>query len=158
MDKQVLQKFLLLARTKTYAAATGKTDALLPGSVQYEYSEGDFVYRDIYYLGNGLFPGLEIVFYRDKPVWGMSYFGDFSQMTEEQTDKMLRRALVDHWETARSSKVVEKDYGEFRYVCRGSGTLDELSGVEEIELDGQRVHFLNYAGGYIGTGDTEESV
>ena len=158
MDKLALEKFLLLARTKTYAAATGKASSLLPGSVQYEYAQGDFTYRDIYYLGNGLFPGLEMVFYHDEPVWGMSYFGDFSQMTEEQIDKILRHALVDQWETARTYKTVKKDYGEFAYSCRGTGSLDELSGVEEIEIDGRRVYFFSYAGGYIRADDTRGDV
>lgn len=150
MDKAALEKFLLRARTKTYAGATGKTTPLLPESVQYEHHDGDFSYRDIYYIGNGIFPGLETVFHKGKPAWSMSYFGDFSGMTEEQADTMLRKALTDLWETTRMYDHVEKDYGEFRYVCDGRGTIDELSGTEEIYVGQDKVYFFYYAGGFIG--------
>ena len=150
MNKDNLEKFLLKARTKTYAAARGKSEPLLPNSVQYEYSDGDFSYRDVYYIGNGIFPGLETVFYKEKPVWSMSYFGDFSKMTEEQADNMLRKALIDLWETTRIYKQVDKDYGDFTYSCAGSGSIDELNGTEEIYVGEEKVYFFYYAGGFIG--------
>jgi hypothetical protein len=93
VNKNDLEKFLLKSRTKTYAAAIGKSGPLLPGSVQYEYNEGDYSYRDVYYIGNGIFPGLETILYKENPVWSMSYFGDFSKMTEEQADTMLRKGV-----------------------------------------------------------------
>ncbi|HSW37837.1 MAG TPA: DUF5680 domain-containing protein [Candidatus Saccharimonadales bacterium] len=148
--KHQLERFILKARTKTYASAQGKSEPALAGSVQYEYAEGDFLYKDIYFIGNGIFSGLETVYYQDKPVWSMSYFGDFSQMTEEQTDKMLRKALKDNWESARLYKHVEKDYGDFKYKCAGQGNFDELSGTEEIHANNKKVYFLYYAGGFIG--------
>jgi hypothetical protein len=150
VKKQVLEQFLLRARTKTYAAGTEGVDPLLPGSVQYEYVEGDYLYRDLYYLGNGIFPGLETIFYKAKPVWCMSYFGDFSGMSEQQADAMLRQALMDTWATTRLYNRVEKDYGNFRYVCDGQGTIDELSGIEELWIGQDKVYFFNYSGGYIG--------
>jgi hypothetical protein len=45
----------------------------------------------------------------------MSYFGDFSKMTEEQVDKMLRKALSENWQKTRLYHTVEKDYGDFVY-------------------------------------------
>ncbi len=150
MEKTELEKFLLKARTQTYAAATGKSTPLLPNSVQYEYSDSNFSYRDVYYIGNGIFPGLETVFYQDKPVWSMSYFGDFSKMTEEQADQMLRPALIDLWESTRIYNHVKKDYGDFRYECQGQGTIDKLSGTEEIWTGDEKLYFFTYAGGLIG--------
>ncbi len=150
MNKKELEKFLLKARTKTYASADGKSEAILPGSVQYEYAEGDFLYRDIYYIGNGIFPGLETIYLKDTPVWSMSYFGDFSGMTEEQADSMLRKALMDNWELTRIYNRVEKDYDDFKYICDGQGTIDELTGTEEIYVRNKKVYFFYYAGGFIG--------
>lgn len=150
MNKKKLQDFILIARTKTYATAEGKTKALLDGSVQYEYKDGDWFYRDIYFIGNGVFPGLETVYYKNKPVWSMSYYGNFNKMTEEQADTMLRKALMDNWKTTRLGSRVEKDYGEFRYLCDGNGSIDELSGTEEIYVDKKVVYFFYYAGGFIG--------
>ncbi len=150
MNKNDLERFLLTARAKTYAAAEGKTKTLLPGSVQYEYEDGDYSYRDIYYIGNGIFPGLETVFYNDKPVWSMSYFGDFSKMTEQQADNMLRKALIELWETTRIYNKVEKEYEGFKYVCEGSGSIDKLEGSEEIYIGKDKVYYFFYAGGFIG--------
>ena len=150
MNKEELEQFLLKVRTKTYAAGTSKSKPSLPGSVQYDYNEYDYSYRDIYYLGNGIFPGIETVFYKDKPVWSMSYYGNFSGMTEEQADTMLRKALMDTWETTRIYNRVEKNYGDFRYICDGQGTIDELTGTEEIYVGEKKVYFFYYAGGFIG--------
>ena len=149
MNKKDLEAFLLKARAKTYAAGTSKVESLLPGSVQYEHSEDKYSYRDIYYLGNGIFPGLETVFYKDKPVWSMSYFGDFSGMTEEQADTMLRKALADAWQITRTYNRVERDYGDFRYICDGRGTINELSGTEEMYVGKDKVYFFYYAGGFV---------
>jgi len=150
MNKRELEKFLLKARTKTYATGTGTSKPLLPDSVQYEFQEGDYSYQDIYYIGNGIFPGLETVFYKSRPVWSMSYFGDFSGMTEDQTDTMLRKALIDLWETTRIYNHVEKDYGNFMYICDANGTLDKLSGTEEIYVNNEKVYYFKYVGGFIG--------
>lgn len=53
MNKNELEKFLLKARTKTYASAKGKSEVALPGSVQYEYAENNFSYRDVTTLATG---------------------------------------------------------------------------------------------------------
>lgn len=150
MDKRKLEKFLLKARAKTYAGADGKSESILSGSVQYEYLEGDFLYRDIYFIGNAIFPGLETVYHKEKPMWSMSYFGNFSGMTEEQTDSMLRKALTENWEMTRMYNRVEKDYNDFKYICDGSGTINEVNGTEEIYTEGKKVYFFAYAGGFIG--------
>lgn len=150
MNKKDLEQFLLRARTKTYAAGVSEAKPFLPGSVQYDYAEGEYSYRDIFYLGDGIFPGLETVFYKEKLVWSMSYFGDYSGMTEEQADKMLRKALMDVWETTRLYNKVKKDYGDFRYICKGTGSIDTLSGTEEMYVGEDRVYYLYYAGGFMG--------
>ena len=150
MDKDELLKTLLNFRTKTYVAGTGKVKAAFDGSVQYEHQEGNWSYRDIYFIGSGIFPGLETLSYKGKPVWSMSYYGNFSSMTEEQADTMLRKALTDTWETTRIYNHVEKNFGDFTYICDGDGDIDELSGTEEILVDGKQVYFFYYAGGYIG--------
>lgn len=80
----------------------------------------------------------------------MSYFGDFSKMTEEQVDKMLRKALMELRETTRIYNHVQKDYGNFKYICDGSGNIDEVSGTEEICVGKSKAYFFYYAGGFIG--------
>lgn len=150
MNKRNLEVFLLTARTQTYASATGQSKPLLPKSVQYEYQAEEYLYRDIYYIGNGIFPGIETVFYKSRPVWSMSYFGDFSSMTEEQADTLLRQALIDMWDQTRMYSIVKKDYGDWRYVCEGRGTINKLSGAEKIYVNNEPVYRFYYKGGFIG--------
>jgi len=141
---------LLSARALTYAAGTGRTTPLLDGSVQYEHADGPWLYRDVYYLGNGIFPGIEVVHHDGRPVWSVSYFGDFSGMSEGQADRMLQPALVEHAETARTHLSVDHAYDGFRYTCAGTGTRESFAGREEITVDGRLVYWLQYAGGFIG--------
>ena len=152
LDKEKLLQFLLEARTKTYAGGEGKVKPILHGSVQLEHREGEWLYRDIYYVGNGIFMGLEVVHYQDKPVWSMSYYGNFKKMTEEEIDKILRGALIDEWQEARLWKRVEWEKGEFKYICEPDfeGSIDEMAGIEKIFKLGEQVYAFFYAGGLIG--------
>ncbi len=150
MSKITLKDFLLESRAKTYASGAGKVTPLLPGSVQYEHAASDYSYIDTYYIGNGIFSGLETVFHKQKPVWSMSYYGDFSAMTEEQTDTLLRKALIELKDKTRLYKKIEKDFGDFIYACHGSGTFEKLEGSEEITVGGKPVYWFYYAGGFIG--------
>ena len=150
MDNQELTTFLLKARTKTYAGNAGKTQAVLGGSVQFEYVEGDYLYRDIYYIGNRIFSGIEAIYFKGKPIWSMSYFGDFKKMTEKETDKVLRKALIENWKTTRLWSKVEAKYNEFQYICEGRGLIDEMYGTEKVIKNGDTLFFFYYAGGIIG--------
>lgn len=150
MDKKKLTDFLLKARTKTYAGEAGKVKPAFKDSYQLEYKDENWSYRDVYNNGNGLFMGFETIYLQDKPVWSMSYYGNFQKMTEEEIDKILRRALIDKWKTARLWNDVKYDIGNYRYTCEGSGNIDELEGTENVFKDGKQVYFFFYAGGFIG--------
>ena len=150
MDDAALLDFLLEARAKTYAGNGGMVEPLLKGSKQLEYNRHGWLYRDVYNQGRGRFVGLETVYYEDIPVWSMSYYGDFSKMTEDQADRMLRQALLDHRHSARIHQRVVKRYPDFYYTCDGEGSLDELSGMEEIDIKGKTVYFFYYTGGRVG--------
>src|SRR5690348_5162661 len=133
IDKHKLIKFLLTARTKTYAGAGGKVTPLLTGSTQLEYSEANWLYRDIYNIGNGKFIGLETIYFENKPVWSMSYYGNFEKMTEEEADKILRKALQDKWDKVRLWNNVRYTVDNYKYTNEGSGSADEFNGSEKIE-------------------------
>ena len=77
MDKNKLTQFLLKARTKTYAGHSGRVKPLLVGSKQLEYKEDNWLYRDIFNIGNNKFAGLETIYFKNKPIWSMSYYGNF---------------------------------------------------------------------------------
>ncbi|MBI2041911.1 MAG: hypothetical protein HYT20_02755 [Candidatus Nealsonbacteria bacterium] len=152
MKKEKLLQFLLKARMKTYAGADGKVQPAFGGSDQLEYREGDLFYRDLYYTGNGIFMGVEVVHYQDKPIWAMSYYGNFKGMTEEEIDKILREALVDNWQDTRIWKKVEWEKDNYKYICEPNfeGSIDELAGIEKLFKRGEEVYRFFYGGGLIG--------
>ena len=152
MDKEKLTKFLLKARTKTYAGSGGKVKPAFAGSDQLEYAEGDLLYRDVYYTGNGIFMGLETVYAGEKPVLSVSYYGNFKKMTEEEVDGVLRQALLAESETARTWKKAEWKKGEYEYTCDPDAdgmSIDEFAGLERILKNGEEVYRFFYAGGLI---------
>ncbi len=151
MDKDKLQKFLIVARTKTYAGNQGKVKPLLLGSDQFEYQESDWFYRDIYYTGNGIFMGLEVVYYQNKPTWSMCYYGNFKQTTEEEIDKILRQALLNNWQTTRLWHYVEWIKENYKYVCvpDNQGSIAEMAGTEKIFKNNRQIYYFYYAGGLI---------
>lgn len=151
MDTNTLVNFLILARTNTYAGNTGEVKSVLSGHKQYEFTDGDWVYRDMYVVGNGRFVGTETVYLKSKPVWGMSYFGNFSAMTEEGADTILRKAMSANVAKTRLWHKVAWNDGEFTYHCEGIGdNIEEIRGTEDVVLSGAKLYYFTYAGGLIG--------
>jgi len=151
LDKEKLTQFLLKARTKTYAGGGGKVQPALSASKQLEYREGDWFYRDVYFTGNRIFMGLEVIYYQGQVVWAMSYYGNFKKMTEEELDKILRRALMENWQTTRIWKKVKWEEDGYKYVCQPdfSGSIDEMAGLETISKRGKEIYRFFYAGGIL---------
>jgi hypothetical protein len=154
MNKRKLLSFLTTARANTYAAGNkkGKVKPAFSGSTQLEYKKGNWLYRDVYNLGNKIFIGVETVYFKNKPVWSMCYYGNFKEMTEKGADKILGMALIENKNTARLWFPVEWRKDGYKYICTPDGqkNIDEISGSEEIYKGEKRVYFLYYAGGFIG--------
>ena len=149
INKKELLDFLLRARVKTYAGAGGEVNPRFEGSKQLEFAEEKWFYRDIFYVGNGIFFGMDVVHFDSKPVWGTSYYGNFKGMTEDETDKILRKALVALWDKTRLWETVQWDERGYSYVCKGNGSLEELEGREEISKHNKVIFAFNYRGGMI---------
>lgn len=151
MDRRELTNFLLKARTKTYAGDSGKVKPVFAGSDQLEYKERDWLYRDVYYTGNGIFMGLETVYFRDKAVWSMSYYGNFKKMTEEELDSVLRQALLDNRKSARTWQKVEWKKGNYQYICEPDfeGCIEEMADAEKILKNNEEAYRFFYAGGVL---------
>ena len=152
MNKVKLQEFLIKARTKTYASGEGKVKPVLLGSVQLEYKEKGWLYRDVYFIGNGIFAGLETIYFQKKPVWSMSYFGNFKSLSEEEIDRILRKALTENANKTRLWNLVEWEFENYKYICEADSksNINELGGSEKILKNDQQVYFFYYAGGFIG--------
>jgi hypothetical protein len=145
-----LKLFLIKARTQTYAGSDGTVKAALEGSKQLEYRDGDWFYRDVFYTGKNAFDGIEAVFYKNKPIFSMSYYGNWGEMTEEEIDQILRGALISNPET-RLSTEIEWKKDKFIYTCVPdfSDDIERVGGAESISKDGEQIYEFYYAGGVL---------
>lgn len=148
MDKEKLEKFLIKAREKTYAGGGGKVEPVFSGSIQLEYSEDEWFYRDVYYTGKNTFMGLDTVYYKNKPVFSTSYYGNWGDMREQEIDDILRGALIINPETRLYKKIEWRKNGfKYEYIPDSfSKSIDEIGGLETISKDGKQVYIFYYAG------------
>jgi len=152
MNKEEIAKFLFKGRRLTNAKAGGQVSPAINGTEQTEYTEGDWLYRDIYFNGKNSFSGIDAVYYQGQPVWASSYFGKFQGITEEELDKILRQTIVDHPDTNAWQEVKRQKYNDYEYENipgSASQSIDEVSGVERVLKDGTEVYVLRYNGGML---------
>jgi hypothetical protein len=84
-DVEELKKFLVEAKMGTYASGGGEVSPQRSGFKELEYRKGRWYYRDSY---SGYFqaPGMEVVYFKDEPVWTMAYGGKVHEEFYGKTD------------------------------------------------------------------------
>jgi hypothetical protein len=145
-------RFLVAAKQATYAGQSDLASVapLLPGSKQLEFTEGEFLYRDIY-VGMFRFVGQEIVYFSGQPVWSMSYSGgllpDIPQVAAKAAYTLLRAALraLPAEFPIRGPALLES--GNLRYACQHSDTIEAFHGQEVITEAGLPIYKLYFSGG-----------
>lgn len=149
--EQTFLSFLVAAKQKTYAAGeAGRVREAVPGSVQLEYSQGDWLYRDVYF-GSSLFAGQETVHYKNQPYWSMVYAGRAHSEQAEMLAQagVLQAALREVSEDMPFRGPLEYIQGEFTYQCRVRGDVGWFTGKETITWQGKNIYTLHFQGGYI---------
>lgn len=148
-----LRQFLATAKKNTYAVGNKNTLPERKDFDELEYSKGDFYYRDSYY---GFFraPGQEIVRFKGKPIWAMSYnggmrdgFGDVE--FAKQTYGFLKKVLGMVEENLPYRGPPRVGDGDFLYTNSVEGNLVEFIGKEIIFYKGKEVFIQDYMGGLI---------
>lgn len=157
-----LVNFLLRARKKGYAGDGKKVEnPERAGFKEFYYKEGDFEYRDSY-AGYFQAPGQEVIRYKGKPAWMMSYSGGMlpkfhgDLKLAKETFNFLKKALqhATKEEPFRGPEFFkENDLIPFEYFDNHIGDIKKFSGCEIIEkvIDGSNVEVFrqNYSGGLI---------
>ena len=151
INKQNLNKFLKEAKINTYAGGgEGGEIKLKDGGKKFEYKKGSFCYQDIYF-GFNPFIGQEIIFYNQKPVWSMNYYGQviIKAVPAEKVYLFLRQALskVTEVKPFRGPASFNKD--NFKYTNSIKGQVENFSGQEKIFYKEKLVYKLKYHGGFI---------
>jgi len=146
-----LQGFIVRAKQVTYV---GGGQRLLPyrlGSHDLQFIEGDWAYHDSY-LGESDFIGQEAVYYRQKVVWAMNYFGrilNSEWITSAQAGAMIKTSLSRLYEENRFLGGFQHTEGELTYVDTNEGDFQFFTGREWISRDGEIIYELVYHGGLI---------
>lgn len=149
MKIEELKNFLVKAKKSTYATGGGGTTSSRKKSVDLLFKEGDFEYLDSFF-GQTDFSGEEIVYYQEKPLWSMNYYGRF--LIEDfpaESVTVLKKALtlVEPDSPYRGPACFEQD--DLRYTCEVEGSIDFYNGVEKIFHNDQEIYRLYFHGGFI---------
>ncbi len=146
-----LKLFLVEANKTTYASGDESIAKHEPdGSTTLEYKQGDWSYHDNYFGGEP-YGGRIVLSYDKKPVYMMLYYGRITDASVESglIYKFLREALrlVPNDKPYRGPD--EYVNGDFRYINKVAGDVDEFYGQEAILHNGAKIYHATYFGGYV---------
>lgn len=145
-----LKQFIFDASRATYASGDDSIrKKQSDGSTTIEFVEGGFTLHDNYFGGEP-YGGREVVFYQEKAVWMMVYYG-VVHIKNSNTEvygfltEALRNTTVEM--PYRGPLLYEKE--NWKYENKFSGALENFSGTEKIYRDGECVYEASYMGGLV---------
>lgn len=150
-DLDQLHDFILAAKSATYVGDGEPVQSCRPGSHDLVFERGDFSYLDSYFGGFD-FIGQEVVYEKEKPVWGMNYYGVISRpdkIIAPEAGAMIKASLSKMYAAGRFLGGWEHQAGDLSYFDTSQGDLSYFLGREWIEKDDQLVYELVYHGGLI---------
>ncbi len=153
-DVQRLTKFLVVAKIQNNLPAMKEAIPQRPGFREFEFIQGDFNYRDSQ-TGFYKLAGQEVVRFREKPFWVMSYQGRMADKYEgslEFTGKtivFLKEALtkIQLQKPMRGPDNYRKD--DFEYRNSVEGNVARFRGTDRVLYKGEEVFTGDYTGGLI---------
>lgn len=151
IDPQQLCKFLVKAKTSTYAAGEKAPKVVeADTSTSYIIEEGDWKYHDNYFGGEP-FGGREVVFYQRKPVWMMVYYGRVDDSVSDfgPVYKFLQKALTLMPENHPYRGPTEYNDGDLSYTNSYQGNVGNFYGEETISRAGTEIYKAMYIGGFV---------
>ena len=143
-DLEALIAFRLEANVHTYAAFMNEVDPTRPGSHDFRYERGEFLYHDTY-VGGERFAGEEAIWRGGASVYAMNYMGRV--LDDRFSGNFLKEALR---KADRSMPYRGPEYcqaGEYIYRCKVTGDFSWFQGFEEICLRETKVYECVFHGG-----------
>jgi len=156
MDEKELIAFIVFAKKNGYANKEGATEIIKyekSGAVKIIVRKEDWEYTDKY-VGSESFIGQEVVYYKGKPMWSMSYHGRVFATDEDMKTKLtafLKNALLNVSEESLYRGPRIHIDTEFTYINTFHGELNFFSGEEMISKKSANsvLYELRYHGGNI---------
>lgn len=145
-----LKQFLLDSNKAGYAGGQEKKWIKEPdGSTSIPFQKDEWRSHDNFFGGEP-YGGRLVVFYKEKPVWIMVYYGFITQgIATDPIYALLRNALRQMPEDAPfrgPKKLKDKD---LTYSNTWNGTIERYSGEEHITKGKKILYKANYRGGLI---------
>ena len=145
--------FLGNASESTYASSEGKKleKSSRPESEDYLYEDGNWKYLDSY-VWNKDGGGEEIIYFKDKPVWVMNYYGYLIETKDSKTVySFLKEALSQkHPDLPVRGKNLEDEERSLRYnIIFEKKDIGNFIGKEMIFQNGKIVYECYIHGGFI---------
>lgn len=151
IDIDELNNFIVRAKAATYVGDGEHVESCRPGSHDLRFSDGDWTYHDSYFGGTD-FIGEEVVYYAEKPVWAMNYYGRILRddlLTAAEAGQMIKASLSHMYKENRFLGGFEHMENDLTYVDASDGGSDSFHGRELIRRSSEIVYELVYHGGLI---------
>jgi hypothetical protein len=151
LSLEQLNAFIVRAKAATYIGGGPPSLSHRPGSHDLEFHEGAFAYLDSYFGGTD-FIGQEVVYFEEKPVWAMNYYGRIlepSLITAAEAGQILQTSLPEMYRQGRFLGGFEHTSDQGTYVDTSEGDVTFFTGKEWIVRQGVKVYELVYYGGLV---------
>jgi len=150
MDTLQLKQFILDASRNTYASEdVNLRQKQADNSTTIVYEKDNWKYHDNYFGGEP-YGGREVVFYDNKPVWMMVYYGWVEEGNKpEEIYKILSLALRNSTLEMPYRGPSEISDGSFKYINKIDGEAENFSGEEKIFNGDTLVYCAKYIGGLV---------
>jgi Domain of unknown function (DUF5680) len=150
-DLNELNDFIVCAKAATYVGDGEHATPCRPGSHDLRFSDGEWAYHDSYFGGTD-FIGEEVVYFAEKPIWAMNYYGRILRddlLTAAQAGQMIKASLSRMYKEGRFLGGFEHMENDLTYVDTNEGSADSFHGREFIRRAQEIAYELVYHGGLI---------
>ena len=146
-----LTAFIVRAKAATYVGSGAPSPACRNGSHDLHFRDGGFAYLDSYFGGSD-FIGEEVVYFEERPVWAMNYYGWIIEPTlinAAETGHIIKVSLSALYRQGRFLGGFDYTLEGNTYIDTNAGDTASFAGQEWITRQNIKVYELVYHGGLI---------
>jgi hypothetical protein len=151
IDLNELNTFIVRAKAATYVGNAEQVAPCRLGSHDLRFSDGEWAYHDSYFGGSD-FIGEEVVYFGEKPVWAMNYYGRILRddiLSAAEAGQMIKASLSRMYQDGRFLGGFEHTENDLIYIDTSEGNADSFHGHEFIRRGQEVAYELLYHGGLI---------
>jgi hypothetical protein len=151
VDINALDAFIVRAKAASYVGDGEHVTPCRTGSHDLRFSDGKWSYHDSYF-GGADFIGEEVIYFAEKPVWAMNYYGRILRedlLTAAQAGQMIKASLSRMYQEDRFLGGFEHIENDLTYVDASEGNTEHFHGREIIRRGQELAYELLYHGGMI---------